>query len=85
MSAPHAANLGLLEEVWEVDVRSCVQIAADVVASVGHVELFEEVCSLVFARAAVLGVRVEVEGVVGGLCEFSVPDDFSPEVGIHGV
>lgn len=43
MWAPHAAHVGFfLEEVWEVDVGGCVEIAGDGVASVRHVKLVEE-------------------------------------------
>ena len=74
-----------LEEVWEVDVGGGVEVSTDLVATVSHVEALEEMGSLVFTGAAVLGVRVEVEGVVAGLGELSVPDYFPPEMRVQRV
>lgn len=55
------------------------------VTSISHVELFKEMGSEVFASSAVLGVRIEVEGIVTGLSELAVSDDFTAEMRVHGV
>jgi len=41
--APDGGEVGLLEEVGEVDVGGGVEVACDGVACVGNVELVEEV------------------------------------------
>lgn len=82
--APDGGDVGLLEEVGEVDVGGGVEVAGDGVAGVGNVELVEEVGGMVLAGSAVLGMRVEVEGVVACLCQFPVPDYFSSEERVHG-
>lgn len=83
VGAPDGGEGGVLEEVGEVDVGGGVEVAGDGVAGVGHVEVVEEVGGVVLACSAVLGVRVEVEGVVACLCKFAVPDYFSSEVRVH--
>lgn len=82
VGAPDAGHGGVLEEVGEVDVGGGVEVAAEAVAAVGHVQAAEEFGSWVLAGAAVLGVRVVVEGVVASLGELAVPDYFSLEMGV---
>ena len=55
------------------------------VPSVCHVKFFEEMGSLVFAGATVLGVRIKIEGIVTGLGEFAVSDDFLAKMRVQGV
>lgn len=69
----------------ELDVRHGVYVLGYVVATVGEVELSEELVTVVEAAAAVFRERVEVEGVVGGLREFAVFDDFAAEPGVEGL
>nr|GMD73741.1 hypothetical protein Iba_chr12fCG21340 [Ipomoea batatas] len=83
--APDAAHGGHLEEVWEVNIGGGVEVAADVVAAVGHAEFWEEIGGRVFAGAAVFGVGVEVEGIIAGLGKFSITDDFFAEMRVHRV
>lgn len=82
VGAPDAGHGGVLEEVGEVDVGGGVEVAAEAVAAVGHVQAGEEFGMWVLAGAAVLGVRVVVEGVVASLGELAVPDYFSLEMGV---
>nr|GMD16335.1 Os05g0573950 [Ipomoea batatas] len=83
--APDSVHAGVLEEVGEVDVGGGVEVAADAVAPVGHAQLLAELGAVVLAGAAVLGAGVEVEGVVAGLGELAVPNDFAAEMGVHGL
>lgn len=55
------------------------------VASISQIQLFKEMGSEVFASSAVLGMRIEVEGIVTGLSELAVSDDFTAEMRVHGV
>nr|GMD16331.1 Os05g0573950 [Ipomoea batatas] len=81
--APDPVHAGVLEEVGEVNVGGRVKVAADPVPAARHAQLVEELGAVVLAGAAVLGVRVEVEGVVAGLGELAVPNDFAAKMGVH--
>ena len=74
-----------LEEAGEVDVGGGVEVARDVVAVVGHVEGLEQLFGRVPAAAAVLGVRVVVEGVVADLGHLAVADQLPPQERVHWV
>jgi len=83
--APHLGPARVLEEVGEVDVGRCVEVARDGVAHAGHFEGGEEVAGRESAAAAVLGEGVEVEGVVAGLGHLAVADHFHPHERVHGL
>lgn len=85
MLAPHLRPARVLEEVGEVDVSRCVEVARDGVADAGHFEGGEEVVGREPAAAAVLGKGVEVEGVVTGLGHLAVADHFHPHERVHGL
>ncbi|KAI3822510.1 hypothetical protein L1987_10100 [Smallanthus sonchifolius] len=74
-----------LKEIWEIDVGGCIKVTTDGITVITHTEFLEEMCALVFASSAVFGSRVEVEGVIAGLRELAVANDFTAEVGVHGV
>jgi len=83
--APHLGPARVLEEVGEVDVGRCIEVARDGVADEGHFEGGEEVAGREPAAAAVLGEGVEVEGVVAGLGHVAVADHFHPQERVHGL
>lgn len=76
---------GSFEPSREFDVGHGVDVLGHVVSVPREVGLAEEVTGVVKAAAAVLGERVEVEGVVDGLSELPVFEDLAAEPRVEGV
>lgn len=85
MLAPNTRQLGSLEEIWKIDVGGGVQVSANMVSTISHFKLLEEMGTCVFTSSTVFGSWVEVERVVAGLGELTIADDFTAEVGVEGV
>lgn len=76
---------GSFEPSREFNVGHGVDILGHVVSIPREVGLAEEVTGVVKAAAAVLGERVEVEGVIYGLSELAVFEDLAAEPRVEGV
>lgn len=84
--APHLGPPRLLEEIGQVDVGGGEEVAGDFIPMVGrHPETLEEFAAGETAAPAVLGKRVEVEGVVAGLRHLAVADELGAEERVHRV
>lgn len=85
MLTPNTRQLGSLEEIWKIYIGGGVQVPANMVSTIRHFKLFEEMGTCIFTSSTVFGSWVEVERVVAGLGELTVSDDFTAEVGVYGV
>eukprot|EP01018_Ginkgo_biloba_P009053 Gb_26031 [translate_table: standard] len=85
VSAPRIRRMRASEDLGHVNVRHGIQILGHLVARVVQPHLGQHLMSVVSTAAAELGVGIEVEGVVGGLGEFTILDDLSSEISIEGI